>query len=114
MGGGGLAKGALQEPGFTLRGFRSNRFAGDGSLYGNSDLRLRLGRITLLIPCHVGVFGLFDVGRVWLTDETSDTWHTSYGGGVWISMFNYRNTFSAYVAHSKEDNIFHVGGAFTF
>ena len=62
----------------------------------------------------MGVFGLFDVGRVWLKDETSDTWHTSYGGGVWISMLNYRNTFSAYVAHSKEDNIFHVGGAFTF
>jgi hypothetical protein len=114
VGGGGLAKGALQEPGFTLRGFRSNRFAGDGSLYGNSDLRLRLGRIILLIPCHVGVFGLFDVGRVWLKGESSDAWHTSYGGGVWISMLNYRNTFSAYVAHSKEDNIFHVGGVFTF
>ena len=114
VGGGGLARGALQEPGFNLRGFRPNRFAGDGSLYGNSDLRLRLGRITLLVPCHVGVFGLFDVGRVWLKGETSDTWHTSYGGGIWISMLNYRNTFSAYVAHSKEDNIFHVGGGFTF
>jgi hypothetical protein len=114
VGGGGLARGALQEPGFTLRGYRPNRFAGDGSLYGNSDLRLRLGRITLLLPCHVGVFGLFDVGRVFLKGESSDTWHTSYGGGIWISMLNYRNTFSAYVAHSKEDNIFHVGGAFTF
>ena len=50
VGGGGLAKGALQEPGFTLRGFRSNRFAGDGSLYGNSDLRLRLGASPFSFP----------------------------------------------------------------
>jgi hypothetical protein len=114
LGGGGLAKVLLQEPGFTLRGYRASRFGGDGSVYGNSDLRLRLGRITLIVPCQIGVFGLFDVGRVWLKGETSDTWHTSYGGGIWISLLNYRNTLSAYVAHSKEDNIVHVGGGFTF
>jgi hypothetical protein len=114
VGGGGLATGALAEPGFTVRGFRARRFGGDSSLYGNSDLRLRLGSITLLVPTHVGVFGLFDVGRVWLNGESSDTWHTSYGGGIWLSFLNYTSTFSAYVAHSKEDNIIHVGGGFTF
>ena len=113
-GGGGLLTGALAEPGFTLRGFRARRFGGDGSLYGNSDLRLRLGSITLIVPTHMGVFGLFDVGRVWLKGESSDTWHTSYGGGIWFSLLNYRTTFSAYIAHSKEDDIFHVGGGFTF
>jgi hypothetical protein len=114
VGGGGLATGALAEPGFTLRGFRARRFGGDGSLYGNSDLRLRLGSLTLFVPTHVGVFGLFDVGRVWLEGESSDTWHTSYGGGIWFSFLDYRSTLSAYVAHSKEDNIFHVGGGFSF
>jgi hypothetical protein len=114
IGGGGLEKTVFQEPGYTVRGYRSNRFAGDSSLYGNADLRLRLGRITLLLPCHVGVFGLYDVGRVWLSGETSDTWHSSYGGGIWLSLLNYRSTFSAYLAHSKESNIFHVGGGFTF
>jgi outer membrane protein assembly factor BamA len=114
VGGGGLLTGALAEPGFTVRGFRARRFGGDGSLYGNTDLRLRLGQITLLVPTHVGVFGLFDVGRVFYKGESSDTWHTSYGGGIWFSLLNYRNTFSAYLAHSKEDNIFHVGGGFTF
>jgi hypothetical protein len=114
VGGGGLATGALAEPGFTLRGFRARRFGGDGSLYGNSDLRLRLGSLTLIVPTHIGVFGLFDVGRVWLEGESSDTWHTSYGGGIWFSFLDYRSTLSAYVAHSKEDNIFHIGGGFTF
>jgi len=114
LGGGSLETGAIQEPGFTVRGFRRRRFAGDGAAYGNSDLRLRLGRINLIVPTHVGVFGLFDVGRVFVKGETTDTWHTSYGGGIWLSILNYRNTFSAYVAHSKEDNIFHAGGGFTF
>ena len=62
LGGGGLEKGALDEPGFTLRGFHARRFSGDSSLYGNADLRLRLGRVTLILPAHFGVFGLFDVG----------------------------------------------------
>ena len=97
-----------------MRGFRARRFSGDSSVYGNADLRLRLGHMTLILPCHVGVFGLFDVGRVWYGGEDSDTWHTSYGGGIWLSFLNYRSTFSAYIAHSKEGNIFHVGGGFTF
>ncbi len=114
VGGGGLLTGALAEPGFTVRGFRARRFGGDGSVYGNSDLRLRLGRVTLLVPTHFGIFGLFDVGRVFYSGESSDTWHTSYGGGIWFSLLNYRTTFSTYLAHSKEDNIFHLGGGFTF
>jgi len=114
LGGGGLEKGALGEPGFTLRGFRAGRFAGDSTLYGNADLRLRLGQATLILPAHFGIFGLFDVGRVWYTGEESDTWHTSYGGGIWLSFLNYRSTVTAYVAHGKEDNIFRVGGGFVF
>jgi hypothetical protein len=115
IGGGGLPTKAIEEPRNTLRGFRSRRFGGDSSLYENTDLRLRLGQITLIVPCHVGVFGLFDVGRVFLKGEANDdTWHTSYGGGIWFSFLNYRNTFSTYLAHSKEDNIFHIGGGFTF
>jgi hypothetical protein len=114
LGGGGLKKGALDEPGFSLRSFHARRFSGDSSVYGNADLRLRLGRLTLILPAHFGVYGLFDVGRVWYAGEESDTWHTSYGGGIWLSYLNYRSTLTAYIAHGKEGNIFHVGGGFTF
>jgi hypothetical protein len=114
VGGGGLERGAIDEPGFTLRGFRARRFSGDSSLYGNADLRLRLGRLTLVLPAHFGVFGLLDAGRVWLEGEDSNTWHTSFGGGIWLSFLDYRSTFTAYVAHSKEGDIFHVGGGFAF
>ena len=114
LGGGGLEKGPLDAPDATLRGFRAGRFSGDSSVYGNADLRLRLGRATIFVPTHFGIFGLFDVGRVWYEGEDSNDWHTSYGGGVWLSFLKYRSTFTAYYAHSKEDNLFRMGGGFTF
>jgi hypothetical protein len=114
LGGGGLVTGVLDAPDATLRGFRAERFSGDSSLYGNADLRLRLGRVTIFVPAHFGVFGLFDVGRVWYASEQSDSWHKSYGGGIWLSFLDYRSTFTASYAHSKEDNLFRMGGGFTF
>lgn len=114
IGGGSLEASGLLEPGYTLRGFRARRFAGDGSLYGNADLRLRLFRTKIVVPTHVGVFGLTDAGRVWLDGVESRAWHASHGGGIWLSPLNYRATFSAYIAHSKEGNILRAGSEFTF
>jgi hypothetical protein len=114
LGGGGLLTGGVEQTGYTLRGFRARRFGGDSSLYGNADLRLRLGQLTLVLPVHIGVFGLADVGRVFVDGESSDKWHTSFGGGVWLSFFNYRNTISAHWAHSDEDDIVRVGAGLTF
>jgi hypothetical protein len=34
---------------------------------------------------QIGVFGGFDVGRVWLKGDFSDKWHNDYGGGFWIT-----------------------------
>jgi hypothetical protein len=114
IGGGGLGTGALEEPSHTVRGFRARRFLGDASLFGNAELRLKVSRISLILPAHWGVFGLADAGRVWLEGEDSNTWHTSFGGGIWVSLMNYRNTFSTGVAHSTEENRFFFHGGFTF
>ena len=114
VGGGGLGPEALAEPEYTLRGFRARRFGGDGSVWGNADLRLRAFRMTLVLPAHFGVFGFADTGRVWLEGESSDEWHTGYGGGIWLSFLNYRSTFSAGIAHGDEGNLFYFGGGFTF
>ena len=32
-----------------------------------------------------------DVGRVWLEGEDSDTWHWSYGGGLWWAPWDLMN-----------------------
>jgi hypothetical protein len=114
LGGSGLGSGSLAEPDYTLRGYRARRFGGDSSAWANGDLRLTISRITLVVPAHWGFLGFADTGRVWLEGEASDDWHVGYGGGIWVSLLNYRATLSAGIAHSKEDDLFYVTGGFTF
>jgi hypothetical protein len=100
--------------GRSLRGFREQRFAGDASLYGSAELRLYLTRFYLLFPAELGIFGLADGGRVYLENETSDTWHTSFGGGIWFAFLNRANTITVSVAHSRERTALYLHGGFTF
>jgi len=98
----------------TVRGFRTQRFGGDGSLYGNAELRLPLGRFLVLLPGEFGIFGLADVGRVFLEGESSHRWHHAAGGGLWFSFINRRNTLSVAVANTEERTGFYVDAGFMF
>jgi predicted phosphodiesterase len=70
-----------------LRGFRFQRFTGNSSLYNTTDIRYNLRKLqTGFAPMNIGLYGGFDVGRVWLKDESSKKWHNSYGGGIWLSL----------------------------
>ena len=70
----------------SLRGFRRDRFTGRNSLVGSTDLRYSFNQFkTGTLPLQIGVFGGFDVGRVWLTGDFSDKWHNDYGGGFWVT-----------------------------
>lgn len=72
----------------NLRGFRSTRFAGRSSVYGNLDLRTRLLRLnTYFAVGELGVLGFFDTGRVWFDGEGSRQFHYGYGGGLWTYLF---------------------------
>lgn len=86
----------------TVRLGRQNRYGGDAAAWGNAELRLRLGRVFLLLPGHIGVFGLADVGRVFVEGEASDTWHTGVGGGMWLSFLRPGNTLSVAVTRSDD------------
>ncbi|MEP4946844.1 MAG: hypothetical protein ABJU26_04805 [Flavobacteriaceae bacterium] len=69
-----------------LRGFRFQRFTGKTAYYQNTDLRYSFRRLkTGILPVTPGIFGGFDYGRVWLPNESSDTWHNSYGGGFFVN-----------------------------
>nr|WP_299072626.1 metallophosphoesterase [uncultured Allomuricauda sp.] len=69
-----------------LRGFRFQRFTGKTAYYQNTDLRYSFRkRKTGLLPVTPGIFGGFDYGRVWFPNEDSDTWHNSYGGGIFVN-----------------------------
>ena len=97
-----------------MRGFPPNRFIGDSSLYGNADLRLYLSRFFLALPGEWGLFGFGDAGRVWLEGESSDTWHTSWGGGLWIGLLSRSNAVAFTVAQSDERTAFYVRAGFSF
>jgi hypothetical protein len=86
----------------TVRLGKVNRYAGDASAYGSVELRLSLARLDLVLPADFGVFGLGDVGRVFLAGESSDRWHAAGGGGVWFAFLDRAFTFSLAVAKGEE------------
>jgi len=72
-----------------LRGFRNQRFTGKKSYYQNLDIRYNFKKMrTGLLPVSLGFYGGFDYGRVWVGNEDSDMWHTSYGGGFFLNGAN--------------------------
>ena len=69
-----------------LRGFRNQRFTGKQSFYQNTDIRFTLKeKNTSLAPISYGFTLGHDYGRVWLENDTSNTWHNSYGGSLWLN-----------------------------
>lgn len=93
---------------------RQHRYAGDASAYGNAELRLRLTRFFFILPGELGIFGLADAGRVFVSGETSDTWHTSFGGGVWVSLLQTSTVLSAAIARSQERTGLYFGTGMAF
>jgi hypothetical protein len=98
----------------SVRGYRSDRFSGRSSLYGNAELRLELFRAGgVLVPGAVGLNGFFDVGRVWTDGESSREWHPGYGGGIWYD-FSGELVLRLEVGFSKEDTTVLFGPGFFF
>ncbi len=85
-----------------LRGFPTQRFSGDSSVYASLELRVPISRFFVFLPGEWGVYGFVDTGRVFYEGETSDKWHAGYGGGVWIAPLVRQFTMSLAVAGSDE------------
>ena len=76
-----------------LRGYRNQRFTGKNSFYQSSNLLFNFRRYqTSILPVEVGIFGGFDVGRVWVDDVlvtdtafNDESWNTSAGGGFFMN-----------------------------
>ena len=99
----------------TVRGLRRQRFAGDSSLFGQSELRLRLFDVKILVPIDVTAFGLADAGRVWFEGEDSNIWHYGLGGGLGFSFLRPEHTFSVALAKGDDDTLrIYFQGGFGF
>ena len=98
----------------NLRGYRRTRFSGKTSLYQNTELRYKFNDIKgYFLRGNWGLLGFFDNGRVWISDESSNTWHYGYGGGIWFLPYN-KIAFTASYGVSKEDKLVYVKADFFF
>jgi len=102
--------------GSSVRGFRSHRFAGDASLYGNAELRTYLGPpvFASVFPVRFGFVAFVDTGRVWLRGENTNTWHPSEGGGILLKPVGTSIVLRAVVARGAEGTLVYAGSGFRF
>ena len=98
----------------NLRGFKSNRFAGDNSVYQNTEIRVKLRNInSYLLNGQFGIFAFNDVARVWVSDENSKLWHHGFGGGIWLTPYDFAALTCTY-GHSNEEDMVSVSFKFLF
>ena len=90
----------------TLRGYERGRFYGNSSFYNQNELRW-------ITDVHIkkyfgkfGLLGVYDMGRVWLKGEHSNTLHTGVGGGILLSVMH-KISASAVYAVSQDGNNLH-------
>jgi hemolysin activation/secretion protein len=72
----------------TLRTLDAQRYAGDASIWGSAELRVPLARFPLIVPLDLGMFGLVDAGRVYVSGDSPGGWHTAAGVGFWIGILD--------------------------
>jgi hemolysin activation/secretion protein len=98
----------------SIGGYKANRYSGDSSLLGSTELRFRVARLKFPIPGTVGVLGGANVGRVFWEDEDSSKWHPAAGGGVFFEMLRGLSVFSLSFWRGRDDTTFHFRAGFDF
>lgn len=85
----------------SLRGHRSQRFAGDAAAFGGAEVRLPVVRANLGLRGTLGVLGVADAGRVWVDGDSPGDWHTAAGGGLYFNFYEHRYTATVYVVSGE-------------
>lgn len=68
----------------TLRGYKTDRFAGDSSIWGAAEARVFIARPNVLVRGDLGGIAFVDAGRVYLDGESPGGWHRGVGGGLYF------------------------------
>ncbi len=98
----------------NLRGTRRTRFHGRTAFYHNLDLRLKIASFqSYVFPGQIGLLAFHDVGRVWVADEQSSSWHQGYGAGLWVAPLN-RLLVNFSYAWGEDEQLPSVGLGFQF
>jgi len=70
----------------SLRTEHRQRFAGDASLHGTTELRVPIANFPFILPWDVGAIGFVDLARVYVDGESPGGWHQGTGAGFWIAL----------------------------
>ncbi len=102
----------------NLRGYRKYRFYGKQMFYNNNEIRMMFDARTKIFNGKYGFVTFFDNGRVWYPGENptatgSGTWHSAYGAGAFVSLFN-KIILSGTMGISKEDKVLSMYIGFYF
>ncbi len=97
----------------SLRSEDRQRFAGDASLYGTTELRVPLARFPLILPLDVGLIGFIDAGRVYVEGDSPGGWHTATGAGFWVGVLNPGTSVNVLFTNRRERRVLtSIGFAF--
>ena len=97
----------------NLRGYRKYRFYGKQSFYNNNELRFMFTARNKVFNGKYGLVTFYDNGRVWQPGEISNKWHSGYGAGAFVSLFN-KVILSGSYGISKEDKVISMYIGFYF
>lgn len=86
----------------TVGGYTANRFAGDASIYGGTDMHVILGRTHHVVPGDFGLLAFADAGRVFLQGEDSSTWHPAVGAGLFSAPFKRTSVVGVRIGRNDE------------
>ena len=89
----------------TVRAMDAQRYAGDASIYGTSELRIPVASFRFILPVDLGILGFVDAGRVFVDGSSPGGWHTVAGGGLWFGIIDPGTGFSVSLTNSDEKRI---------
>jgi hypothetical protein len=81
------------------------RYAGDASVYGSTELRVPVAKFPFILPLDVGLLGFTDVGRVYLNGQSPGGWHSVAGGGFWVGYLNPGTNLNVMFTNSKAHRV---------
>lgn len=97
----------------TFRTETRQRWAGDASLYGTTELRVPIAKFPLILPLDVGAIAFADAGRVYLNGESPGGWHTAAGGGLWVGFLDPGRSITILLTNRAENRfVTNIGFAF--
>jgi hypothetical protein len=89
----------------TFRTEERQRYAGDASLYGSTELRIPVAKFPFILPLDVGLLGFADVGRVYLNGQSPGGWHSVGGGGFWVGYLNPGTNLNVMFTNSRANRV---------